>query len=117
MPSETVKVKTLRGAIERGEIEPGWKGKNLFVTRKMIRGWLEKCQDQGTQTRNSSSTRPATTRPGGSRAKPTGMSMTRDGRSPTTSPGASTSEDLARETLKQLRQRAGFTSRRNTPRT
>jgi len=45
--SASLSVKTLRGAIERGElavIRPN--SKNLYVTRKGIQEWLERCQDQ-----------------------------------------------------------------------
>jgi hypothetical protein len=45
--SESFTVKTLRLAIERGElrtIRPN--AKNLYVTRRFIREWLERCQGQ-----------------------------------------------------------------------
>jgi len=63
-PSEAVKVKTLRGAIDRGEIDPGWKGKNLFVTRRMIREWLDRCRNEGKKRTSSSGARAGTSKAG-----------------------------------------------------
>lgn len=115
-PSEAVKVKTLRLVIQRGELaclRPNTK--NLYVTRRQIREWLDKCRGPRTATQSSSSTRQDTTRQASSKARLTGTSTTKDVRSPTTPNTDLTSEELARRTLSQLRQRAGFTSRRNTP--
>lgn len=51
--SATVSVKTLRTAIERSELKHGWlNSKNMFVTRRWIREWLEsRWQDRKTVPR------------------------------------------------------------------
>lgn len=75
-PAEKITVKTLRNAISRGDIAPGWKdSKNLFVTRRMIREWQEKCQREGKNRISSSEARGAT-RTGGSPTTPHGSSRT-----------------------------------------
>lgn len=98
-PSETVKVKTLRGAIDRGEIVPGWKGKNLFVTRRMIREWLNGCQGQKTTRRPSRSDATNPTR-GATSARHSGTSTTA---------ASSITSDSARMILRKLRQGSGST--------
>jgi hypothetical protein len=76
-PSEAVKVKTLRGAIDRGEIVPGWKDrKNMFVTRRMLREWLERCLAEGKKRTSSSGARAGTNR-AGSPTAPRGSSRRR----------------------------------------
>lgn len=94
--SESVTVKTLRLAIERGElrtIRPNTK--NLYVTRRFIREWLERCQDQKTISPSSSSGRNGGTRLGGSHTRPSSSSTRTD---------TSISLESARMILEQLKQ-------------
>ena len=105
LPSETVTVKTLRLAIERGELRCGWLNtKNMYVTRRWVREWLE-CRDQGSP-RTSSSVLPAVTARAASPTRPSGTSMTT---------GSSTSLDAARKIVQELRERSRPTSSGSTP--
>lgn len=74
--SDAFSVKTLRAAIKRGDLQvlrPD--AKNHYVTRRMIREWLERCHDEGKSHTSSSAAR-----------------ATRTGGSPTMQPGASRTE-------------------------
>jgi hypothetical protein len=104
--SETVKAKTLRGAIDRGELRIEWfNSKNMYTTRRWVREWLEAgCLDRKTQRRNSSSESHARTSRAGSHTMGTGSSTTGTNRSPTASSGASISEESARMIVQQLRE-------------
>jgi hypothetical protein len=114
--SETVKAKTLRGAIERGDLRVEWfNSKNMYTTRRWVREWLEAgCLDRKTQRRNSSSGSPARTSRAASPTMGTGSSTTRTSRSPTASSGASISEESARMIVQQLRESSRHTPPGNT---
>ncbi|MHA6685338.1 hypothetical protein [Mesorhizobium sp. A556] len=53
--SETMTVRTLRDAIRRKDLECRRPNKNIFVTRRQIREWLEKCPQDGKSRTSSSS--------------------------------------------------------------
>ncbi|WP_171899772.1 MULTISPECIES: hypothetical protein [unclassified Rhizobium] len=75
-PSPVFVVKTLRKAIADGAliaIRPNTK--NIFVSRSAIREWLAACQDD-TRVPTLSSEKPAATKTGASRIKPSGSSKT-----------------------------------------
>lgn len=72
--SESMTVKTLRGAIDRGDLTCLRPNKNLFVTRRMIREWLERCQREKENRTSSSGGRD--TRTGGSPTARRGSSRT-----------------------------------------
>lgn len=95
-PSESLTVKTLRLAIERGElrtIRPNTK--NLYVTRRFIREWLERCQDQKTTSPFSSSGRNGGTSTARLHTRPSSSSTRTE---------TSTSLASARMILEQLKQ-------------
>lgn len=73
-PSPNITVKTLRGAISRGQLavlRPN--DKNMYVTRTMIKEWLEECREKS-KNPTSSSESPATTKPAASHTKAPGSS-------------------------------------------
>ncbi|MCX2696220.1 hypothetical protein [Ochrobactrum chromiisoli] len=75
-PSESMSIKTLRKAIADGHLavlRPNTK--NLYVTRKAIKEWLESCQDPA-KLRISSSGRNDVMPQGGSHTKPSISSTT-----------------------------------------
>ncbi|WP_377296092.1 hypothetical protein [Rhizobium sp. SGZ-381] len=91
-PSPNITVKTLRGAISRGQLavlRPN--EKNMYVTRTMIKEWLEECREKS-KNPTSSNESPATTK----RAS-----------SPTEEPGSSSTEasKLRRDAVSQLAKR------------
>ncbi|MBX5021146.1 hypothetical protein [Rhizobium lentis] len=91
-PSPNITVKTLRGAISRGQLavlRPN--DKNMYVTRTMIKEWLEGCREKP-KNPTSSNESPATTK----RAS-----------SPTKAPGSSSTEasKLRRDAVSQLAKR------------
>jgi len=95
-PSTTVSEKMLRLAIDRGQlaaVRPNTK--NLYVTRRAVREWLEACLDRKTPFLSSSSAKSGRTKTGGSHTKPNTSS---------TKTETSTSLDSARMILNQLRQ-------------
>ena len=75
-PSESLSIKTLRKAIADGHLavlRPN--EKNLYVTRRAIKEWLESCRDQG-NPRISSSEKNGVIQQGGSHTKPSISSTT-----------------------------------------
>jgi hypothetical protein len=75
-PSANIGVKTLRGAISRGQLavlRPN--EKNMYVTRTMIKEWLEECREKSPNPISSNASR-ATIKPGSSRTKALGSSST-----------------------------------------
>jgi hypothetical protein len=104
--SESVTVKTLRGAIDRGDLVCLRPNKNIFVTRRGIREWLEKCLDRRNPPTSSSGRSVGTTR---------AASPTRQPTTSTTTEG-STRRDAARMILQELKQRSANTSSKNTRR-
>ncbi|WP_181169242.1 hypothetical protein [Mesorhizobium sp. B2-2-2] len=105
--SESITVKTLRLAIERKElavVRPNTK--NLYVTRRTLREWLEACQGQG-NPRTSSSGKSAAMRKDESRTRPSGTSTTMT---------SNTSLDAARRILQELKKPSTTTSSKSTRR-
>jgi hypothetical protein len=107
--SESITVKTLRAAIDKGDLQCLRPNKNIFVTRRQISEWLEKCLDQKTISRPSSSERSAATSGARSRTKPSTSSTT------TTSSTSLASARMILEQLKQPKPRSGNTSPKSTP--
>lgn len=73
-PSPNITVKTLRGAISRGQLavlRPN--DKNMYVTRTMIKEWLEECREKS-KNPTSSNESPATTKQASSPTKAPGSS-------------------------------------------
>jgi hypothetical protein len=76
-PSKHIKVKTLRAAIIRGDLEAIRPGiKNTYVTRKLIMEWLEKCRDANSRLISSESNQNTTKKQARSGPKDTGRSLT-----------------------------------------
>jgi len=104
-PSESLSIKTLRKAIADGQLavlRPN--EKNLFVTRRAIKEWLNRCLDQG-NPRISSLGRNDVTPQGGSRTRPSTLSMTMT---------SNTALDAALTTLQELKDSSKPTSRKST---
>ncbi|SNB71927.1 MULTISPECIES: hypothetical protein [unclassified Agrobacterium] len=75
-PSTMITVKTLRLAIERGElVATRLNTKNIHVTRRQVQEWIASCQDIR-RNRISSNVRPAMTRTASSLTSQLGSSMT-----------------------------------------
>ncbi len=79
-PGPNITVKTLRGAISRGQLavlRPN--EKNLFVTRTMIKEWLIACQEKSMNPVSSKES-PVTTKRASSHTKAPGSSTTEESR-------------------------------------
>jgi hypothetical protein len=102
--SESITVKTLRGAIDKGDLECRRPNKNIFVTRTQIAAWMEKCLDRKNPPTSSSARRDATLK-AESRTRPSTTSMTTE---------SSTRRDAALKILQELKQNSGNTSSKST---
>jgi hypothetical protein len=75
-PSKNITVKTLRTAISRGDLEViRLNTKNIYVTRKLITEWLDRCREKQ-PSRTSSSESRGTTKQESSRTKAHSSSST-----------------------------------------
>jgi hypothetical protein len=73
-PSTTITVKTLRLAIERGQLATTrLNTKNIYVTRRQVQEWIASCQDIR-KNPISSNAQPATTKQASSRTLQSGSS-------------------------------------------
>lgn len=104
-PSQFWTEKQLRGAIERGELRAERQARRLFVTRRSIQEWRERCRDQENQPVSGSSR---------SAAMPKAVSpMSRHGSSETEQKNIAL--DAARQTLLALRSSLQTTSPGSMP--